>query len=389
MTVQDPSADDADNPARGIFGRTDYEASQPAKRDFKPWHLPRKQFVRREQWVAQALKVFEDRSDDQPVRYLGLPGVDLLDLRYLHAKVCDTLSRPLRYLGFNSEAGSDGAAEVDLNTSLDEVAKLGEVDPQSLVVRDDFRSLAREDSIAWQRAKGLGPFDVVNLDFCDGIASDDPDTNGSLYQAMGKLLALQVRSPHPWVLLVTTRIGRDHFDDDALAKLLGHLKSNFGDCAAFVDACKELFGVDDPASLDASACTAEVFLKMLLLSLCKWLLILGQTSSPNRVELTSSQGYRVNRGAECMDLVSFALVFKAVITAPADALGAVPAQGIDECAEATRIAGRVRSLKDVDEILDDEGNLAEELASETELLLASARYEMSGYRPWLATVGGE
>lgn len=389
MTVPDPAVDDPDDPSYGIFGRTDYEASRPSKRDFKPWHLPRKQFVRSEQWVDQALKVFEGRCDDQPVRYLGLPGVDLLDLRYFHGKVCGPLSRSLRYLGFNSEAGSGDAAEVDLNTSLDEVARLGEVDPQSLVVRDDFRSLAREDSIAWQRAKGLGPFDVVNLDFCDGIASGDPGANGSLYQAMGKLLALQVRSQHPWLLLVTTRIGRDHFDADALARLLGHLRSNLGSCESFVDACRELFGANEPASVDASTCSADVFLKMLLLSLCKWLLMLGQASSPNRVELASSQGYRVNGGADCIDLISFALVFKAVMAAPADALGAGPAQGIDECAEATRIAGRVRSLKDVDEILDGDGDLAERLASQTELLLKSARYDTSSYRSWLAMVPGE
>jgi hypothetical protein len=370
--------------ADGIFSNTEYSAGQPLPREFKAWHLPRKQFVRKEQWVAQALRIFEGRSDPAPVKYLGLPGVDLLDLRYMHERICLPLGRPLRFLGFNSEIGSNSKARVDLNTSIDEVTRLGSIDSQSDVVPDDFRSLARADSMGWKKARRLGPFDVVNLDLCDGIATDSPEMNSSLYEAIAALLSLQVRSPNRWVLLVTSRIGHEHFHNAALRTLLAHLDSNVSTCSEFATECRELFGLEDLEAIDPETCSAEVFLRMMLVALCKWLLVLGQTQSANHVELASCQGYRVDRGSSCEDLVSFALVFTPIVQAPSDALAPSPGPGIDECAEATRIAGRAKRLKDIDGILADDPLLTEELVAETELLLVAARYDKAQFRSWLS-----
>ncbi len=366
----------------GIFSRTDYIASQAPPRDFQPWHLPRKQYVRREQWVVQTRKLFEDRADTEPITYLGLPGIDLLDLRYLHQQVCVPLKRPLRFLGFNTEARSNNDAAVDLNTSRDEVSRLDYIDAQSDVLGDDFRSLARTGSMAAKAVRRLGPFDVVNLDLCDGIASDNPQARGSLYDAIAALLPLQVRSPNSWVLLVTTRIGRDNFHGDALRKLLQRFDGDVETCTEFAAECRELLGVDELDDIDPSTCSCEIFMRMTLVSLCSWLMTLGQTHSPNRVELTSCQGYRVDRGSPCEDLVSFALVFKPVIQAAQDALQAAPVTGIDECAEVTRIARRAKHLKDVDQLLVEDVVLLEELTEETEILLRSARYDPATYREW-------
>jgi hypothetical protein len=378
-----PGSSDDDNLSEGIFSRTDYAAGQPPPKEFKPWHLPRKQFVRREQWIVQARRIFERRADSSPVRYLGLPGIDLLDLRYLHEHLCSPLNRPLRFLGFNSEAASNNDALVDLNTSIDEVTRLGNVDPQSEVVRDDFRSLARANSMAHRKTHLLGPFDVVNLDLCDGIASDDPACQGTLYDAIAALVALQVRSPHPWTLLVTSRIGRDHFHDHALGELLDRFYSNLTTCQDFAKVCAELLGAEDPANIVPASFPEPVFLRVVLIALCKWLLALGQTQSANRVELASCLGYRVNRGAPCEDLVSFALIFEPVIEPTANPLRAEPAPPVDECSEAARMARRARSFKDVDGILDGDAALHEELVRETSELLRAARYNPDEFRSWL------
>lgn len=373
-----------DDPSEGIFSRTDYVASQPPPKQFKPWHLPRKQFVRREQWVVQALKAFEGRTDQSPVTYLGLPGIDLLDLRYMHQNLCTPLQRSLRFLGFNSEAASNNDALVDLNTSLDEVSRLGGIDPQSEVIRDDFRGLARPDSIARRKAHSLGPFDVVNLDLCDGIAHEDPGSQSTLYDAIAALISLQVRSPHSWTLLITSRIGRGHFHDDALRQLLNRYHTNLTTCKEFAQACGELLESEDPAAIDPDTCQEAVFLRVAMVALCKWLLALGQTQSANRVELGSCLGYRVNRGAACEDLISLALIFRPVIQPPADALKADPASPLDECLEAARIAHRAKSLKDVDGIVAGDPGLRDGLVGETANLLRAARYDPDEYRSWLA-----
>ena len=85
-------------------------------------------------------------------RYLGLPGTDLLDLRYLHEELCRASDRPMRFLGFNTEAQRGNAAQVQLNVSLDEVRRLPNVDAQSEVMHDDFR-LIGNPSI---RSRGIG-----------------------------------------------------------------------------------------------------------------------------------------------------------------------------------------------------------------------------------------
>ena len=211
MTSTGPQNGSGEEPT-GIFAATEYVRTPPPAREFKPWHRPRKQFVRASQWVEHTQRLLRQRTGEDPFTYLGLPGTDLLDLRVLHDEVCVPMDVMFRFLGLNSESRNNRQQEVDLNTSLDEVRKLPRVDPTSNVIADDFRSLAKTDSVAWQAARQIGPFDVVNLDLCDGLASEPPQGESTLYAAIAQLLALQERRTRPWLLLVTSRIGREHFD---------------------------------------------------------------------------------------------------------------------------------------------------------------------------------
>ena len=160
---------DQDDLTTGIFGNNiEYARPRTPPKEFKPWHKPRKQFVRSKQWSALLRRLYENRGPRDPLRYLGLPGTDLIDLRYLHAQLCRDNDRPMCFLGFNTEAHRDNPAHIELNVSLDEVRRLSNVDPQSNVIHDDFRLVGNENSIAWSHTKQLGPFDVVNIDLCDG-----------------------------------------------------------------------------------------------------------------------------------------------------------------------------------------------------------------------------
>jgi len=376
---------DSDDPARGIFLGIDYAPGRPPERRFSPWHRPRKHFVRREQWTAQSLRLFEGRENSSTFRYLGLPGVDLLDLRYLHQRVCAPFGRELRFLGFTTEAQPGNPSHIELNTSLDEVRRLPNVDPKSEVLVDDFRSLAITDSIAWRTSLQLGPFDVVNLDLCDGLASDDPTRSPSLYAAIGRLMALQTRSLTPWLLLVTTRIGRPHFHPEAQAALLSRYHDNIASCPEFAAACREVFRLTDLARLDFDTCDERTFCLFSLVILCKWLLNLAQDQSPNRLELASCQGYRVDSAAACADMASLAIRVEPVIATPQEPLRPGSSVHLDECANSARLARRVLSLKDVDKLVAGNAKLLEALIVETEDLLRLARYDVARYRPWLTS----
>ena len=367
-----------------IFGDTEYAPPQTSPKEFKPWHKPRKQFVRRKQWSALLRGIYEDRGPNDPLRYLGLPGTDLIDLRYLHEQICSGNGRPLRFLGFNTEARPNSPAQVELNISLDEVSRLGNVDAQSTVLTDDFRLVGINNSIAWRRTRRLGPFDVVNIDLCDGLASDSPKNDGSIYDALAQLMALQARNSNPWLLLITTRIGRGMFDSSAERRLIEHFRDNVTNCEGFAVACEKVLK-SDVASIDPATCSQKDLLIVMIAAIGKWLSALVQAHGRSRVALASTQGYRVDPDADDEDLVSLALRFEPIIAASADALSPTAPAPVDECAIAKAIVRRSANRLDVDTILEQDQDLLEELIDETIRLLAQARYEVTDYREWLAS----
>ena len=380
MTDQSDSQDDLTS---GIFGDFEYARPRAETKEFRPWHKPRKQFVRREQLSALLLRLYENREPRDPLRYLGLPGTDLIDLRYLHERLCRETERPLRFLGFNTEAQRGNPAHVQLNISLDEVRRLPNVDPQSDVIPDDFRRIGNRKSIAWSRTQQLGPFDVVNIDLCDGLASDPPHNDNSVYKALDQLMAFQARNPKPWLLLVSTRIRHGMFDADAEEQLVNLFHKNVDTCEGFAEECEQFLELD-VKSIDPATCSEADLLKLMTVAIGKWLSVLVQVHAPSRVELASTHGYRVNPVANQEDLVSFALRVEPVIRASPDPLSPTAPSPEDECMTAKAILRRSAHRLDVDTFLEQERDMHDDLVREMERLLADARYEVAGYRAWLA-----
>ena len=376
--------DNQDDLAAGIFGDVEYVAPQTEPKEFKPWHKPRKQFVRREQMSALLRRLYEQRKPGDPLCYLGLPGTDLIDLRYLHEQLCRASERPLCFLGFNTEAQPGNSAHVQLSVSLDEVRRLANVDPQSDVIPDDFRRVGNLNSIAWSRTRQLGPFDVVNIDLCDGLASDPPQNDESVYKALAQLMALQARNPNPWLLLVSTRIRHGMFDADAEEQLVDLFHRNVDTCEGFAEACEQLLELD-VKFIDPATCSEADLLKLMTVAIGKWLSALVHVQAPSHVELASTHGYRVNPVATQEDLVSFALRVEPVIVASPDALSPTAPTREDECTAAKAILKRSASRLDVDTFLEQCPDVYEELIGETERLLADARYEVADYRLWLTS----
>lgn len=269
MNAADPNDEEH---ADDIVEVVKYEAPMPSDaKDFLPWHRPRKQYVRHYQWCHEINRMIGDTPPAGGLlKYLGLPGVDLLDLRHFHTEVCQTKNVKLRFLGFNSSARPASMAQTELNVSLDEVRKLSLVDQMSEVIGDNFAQVANQDSIAFQKARQLGPYDVMNLDLCDGFGAQAPGTrDNSYYEAVNSLLTIQARNVNPWLLLLTTRADRPNVNAEVLQTLLGKYVSNLAQCAPFRKASRDCFDIETADALNAAAETTAGFLPVFLTGLCK------------------------------------------------------------------------------------------------------------------------
>lgn len=385
------SNDENGNPddlAADIVGIEEYDFSVvPPKKQFLPWHRPRKQFVRNDQWgvfIAELL----DEVKPETLTYFGLPGVDLLDIRFFGNEICEPRRLKLRFLGFNSSADPESNEQAELNISLDEISKSASFDPQSAIIPDDLRQLVNEDSIAWQKTFELGPYDVVNLDLCDGFGAQEPgEINETYYNAVSKLLAVQMRKKSPWLLLLTTRVGKGHIHAETLERLSNLYNSNLRKCAPFRKASAETFNISDPETLQKAKRDNAGLQSIFLVGICKWLLHFSAAQNPpSKMVVKSLLGYRVQKNSKIEDMISIAIRFDPTHGPLKDPskLATIKAAKIDECEEATNILKKVSKLFDVDDYLSSQTAIRDEMIDAMCRLLDSARYDITAYRKWVA-----
>jgi hypothetical protein len=390
--MQDLPANDNEELADEIFGTETYKAPEPQKKTFSPWHKPRKQFIRHHQWCEQIEALLgEMHPDDNTLKYLGLPGDDLLDLRYFHTQVCEPRKMGLRFLGFNHSADPKNSMQTDLNISLDEVRKLSRVDHLSEIIWDDFRLVADESSKAWDKTKALGPYDIINLDLCDGFGKHEPGVlDYTYYSAVSRLMSLQARNKNPWLLFLTTRAEKRHVHGKLLQLLLDKYVQNLASCPPFKSASIETFAIEDEVALRAAANTSEGHLAVLLVGLCKWLLGLAVAQQPpSTVEVKSVIGYRVYAGAPHDDLISLALRFEPTFAPVGDPMRIAnhPIVLPSECDLASKALKQVGHRSCADDILSSNPELQERMVAGMADLLKLARYDVPAYHQWLLQVG--
>lgn len=375
----------------GIFGVQEYKLEDRPRKEFLPWHRPRKQFVRHNQWLKQIEKMVEEvMPDNNILKYLGLPGDDLLDLRYFHDNICVPKDLRLKFLGFNRSAGASEPLKAELNISIDEVIKLKNVDPTSSIIGDDICQIARDKSIAWERSHTTGPFDVINIDLCDGIGSQPTDQfQETHYNTINRLMALQARRPKPWLLLITTRTGLEHINTGVLERLRRLYHENLIQCPPFNTASVKSFSIGSEEELNASIVNEKSASDIFLISLCKWIASIASSQVPLvKVELKSVLGYKVAKESKHQDLVSIALKIIPTMATATDEVGlavrsTIPTPAISsECSAAAKIVTRVAKFVDVDEILAKDDGLMKNMIDMSTALLTKARYDITGYDIW-------
>ncbi len=360
------------------------------KTDFQPWHHPRKQYVRINQWCSSVRNLIPELNLGQgdPFRYLTLPGNELLDVRALHG-VCQRAHVKMRYLGFNS-VGKNTPAQTELSLSQSEVRALSNIDELSDVLEDRLESVSNRRSPAFVRARANGPFHAINIDLCDSIAFRDIDgARGSPLHALARLMELQLSSTAPWLLFITTKAEPGLIGDFAKEGFTRALNANIAASAAFREALAALIQgsieeIDDNISA-AWTGQDDRFLRLFCTGLGKWLLGLMNAASPSRtLSLVSSCYYQ--SGPNGPDMLSLAfrcdtpaqpLTDRFMILAPAE-----EAVELSEIEAALGLATSVGAMIDLDRQISEDSALGDRLISQSGRLLATARYGEAEYTGW-------
>lgn len=128
---------DDDELLKGIAPKKVSHEVPITEKKFRGWHKPRKQLVRREQWLSEVAGLLPLlRLDGRVLRYLTLPGQDMFDVRLL-AQFCNDKDLKLKPLGFDESH----SPQTEVNISSNEVSS--DIEPGSILVVPDNISVLK------------------------------------------------------------------------------------------------------------------------------------------------------------------------------------------------------------------------------------------------------
>jgi len=352
--------------------------------EFKQWHKPRKQWVRESQWgdsIANFVKKYLDLSG-RPLAYLTFPGEDFLDVRYLH-KIAVKHCFEVEFRGFNDRRTMEG------DVSLSEVRDLSNIRAASDIIPDAFETITRNHSIGREQIRRHLGFDVVNLDFCNSVASLDAGTSGSSFDAIMSLVNVQTQQRlDPWMLFVTSRCDPKSVKQTVRQRLASVFHKNCAEQEFERRANDELGLSKDVADLiggeDAEAVEVAANFKFFGLGFAKWLISMA---FPNwEVSTGRLAGYRVYDNDDGCDMLSSVFYFKRENAPHVDGMGlAAPVRAHERRAEsklAISAINKVASFMDIDVHLCSNQEERDRLIHANAELLSEARYDFGKAMSW-------
>lgn len=372
-------------------GPVPFPARDP--RDFAAWHRPRKQYVRTHQWARELLFLARDlKLDGGELRYLTLPGPDLLDVRHVHDTVCKSRKITLRYLGFNRAARAADEDQPVLNSAEFSIKRLPHVDRESRVVAGDFCDIGDERTDSWLQVRRSRTFHAINLDLCGGFAgrSKSPGVP-SHFTALHWLLQTQSAASQDFLLFITTRMDPDSVDDATRALLDSLIHRIHGTCAGYADAVNTAWGSSGEST---GACPAAALDPPVgfMLGLTQWIVACGIRHGL-RASVRSFMSYRTGTGTGDDDIVSIAIRFKPDPVLADDPAGLAqplrePAPPEEkECVQSTPVPAKVKQRVLVDEVLRTDAAAFDQCLKESLALLGASGYDEAAYQEWVESEG--
>lgn len=393
---------------------------EPAKRPFRPWHKPRKQFIRRNQWCHEIGRLIETIAfppDNRVLRYLSLPSEDMLDIHTLVSSLNEDLT--LKYLGF-FYAQNGSPDDQRMNLSEKAIKGLDRVDATSHIARDMLEDTGNRKSTAYKTLRAHAPYHVVNIDLCDHFAAPRRANAYACIDALHSIAEIQHEKAggNSWLFFLTTRIQPDYFDVLHLRVFVAAIQANVNASEEFRAKLGEVFfqesdrllqKLTDLAALlektdpvhrkDAGLTSDEVealrrdaantvdedtFRKFFCVGFGKWLLSFLAASSPQtKVEMLPSYFYSV--GSDNQDMLSLAFKCTPQTQPLSDPFNLVrsPLQAkapISETRQGVQIVKAVSRLRDLDDLLENNPEQMELMVQETIMVLDKADYDTSTYR---------
>lgn len=377
--------------------------ASPEPFKFEPWHKPRKQYVRVEQWLRHVEGIvsklgLHNFTDGEPLRYMTLPGPDLLDIRMV-ADFCSSKSIKLRYTGF---CHSTETEERRLRQNVNEfsITHKDAVVNSSKVVRSRLQDVGvRNSEAAIEMVKG-GPFDVINIDACEPLAGDDENVSGRLVDAIRSITEYQLANRRkPWVLLLTTPIQADSISKQSMTALNEQVIQNTKNDASFADELSTRFqnGEDVAAYLErVSQHTGDGLLSVFSLGISKWLIHLAEQAKFKVIKL---KGYSYSMFREPpydANMVSLCFLFEPTEMTIEDGTGLtrnsqpVVNTGDQPISTHLRALRRAFDIENLDVRLQSDAAKQQEMIQQSKELLKKVGYpvddEANGYDAWLTSV---
>lgn len=363
-----------------------------APNQFKPWHKPRKQYIRDKQWVSHFIRLIQRAQYRQvdTINYFGLPGGDLLDINYIHKGLGRTSKYSGKKLGFHGLIDNID----DYQKAQGEFTKLldmEDISDQSRLDNFNFEDLNKNSSEAWARIKNFGTYHFINLDFCNNVLTDK--TLPSLYY----LLQYQMQKAIgiPWLLCITTRLNKDSANKYIVEKFQvvisevvqgGELSDKIKQC--FSEAYECMRTIKDLNSADNKLLVNQI------LQICLVLWVLKSAIAfNNKIELKSSFKYSVDLFNRESDMHSFVFSFERPEIKLPDCLGLVTVS--DEKNDnisfenlASTAIEKLSSTLDVDSYLEEKPEELDKYANEMMELLRNCGYDVSGYKQFMNNTYG-
>lgn len=375
------------------------DASSPEPLRFAPWHKPRKQFVRRYQWLHHGRSLLDTLFRDgnlkagEPMRYLTLPGPDLFDVK-LFAQMCSEKGVRLQYTGFCYASETD-SERLRRNIRHFEIDRAEQIYEGSSVNHSRLEDILKPKSEARTLLQRNGPYSIINIDACEPLAKKDANETGRLIDAIRSIVEYQLNvSRKPWSLYITTPVQTDSISKESLTALKAQIQQNLSNDQIFAD---EFSGISGGADFDQffHLATDENGLdlsRIVALGIAKWLLHLAEQASYTTVKLPSYCYSMFRKPPFEPNMISTCFLFLPKAIAIDDNSGLTKNNAKSESHDG--ISNHVRALRksfdmiNLDEMMKEDQLKKQAMAAETKELLLGAGYNVddpeAGYDVWLS-----
>lgn len=367
--------------AEGVLPETTDELAVPAPLDrVSSWHRPRKQYIRKNQWLRLVKTRILNRLDEGEFRYLTLPGMDMIDVDLISSAARD-MGKIVTSTGF-LRAPNPVIARASLRQSA--LIESGHLSPQSMIYPGALEELISESTQIGRQIRSRAPFHAINIDACGSIAKPDDESATRLVEAIYRLIEIQLRyAGNRWFLFLTIDARKRRINQEMLAAFSRIIRENCID-KPFSDALPNIFSeaatrdahildrLDDTSWMDESD-----FVRFFSLGITKYLIHTVQMRQWNiRMHPVYCYSTMQDQCAPTMPCLAFEFLPPPTEIPDRHQISRLrQSQETLSAAEcALRAANKVAGMLDLDKLLLESPNLKYELSEETKNLLRRIGY---------------